>query len=191
MHPFEPTGGALALDFVNTVGWRASDAPEERLRSWSDVRAWARMVGFGAGGKGREPRPHELDDLRAFRESLHRLFVAFAARRRPPARDLASLNRALGLAPERTRLVASGSRVVWEERRRGSESGRLLAAVARSAGELLTEEAPERIKICEGDGCGWLFLDTSRGRARRWCSMSDCGNRAKARRHYARKRRTR
>ena len=42
----------------------------------------------------------------------------------------------------------------------------------------------ELIRQCEDDACGWLFVDRSRGGRRRWCSMADCGNRAKARRHY-------
>jgi len=29
-------------------------------------------------------------------------------------------------------------------------------------------------------------VDESRNGSRRWCSMKDCGNRAKARRHYHR-----
>lgn len=189
MYRFDPVGGALALDFVNTVGWRASGQPEERLGSWTDLREWARAAGLDGRRGGRQPPRDELEKLRALRESLYRLFVALASKRRPPPGDLARLNRALSSAPERNRLAASGGRVVWHERGRGSEADRIIWAVARSAAALLTEEAPERIKICEGDGCGWLFLDTSRAGARRWCSMSDCGNRAKARRHYERRRR--
>ena len=45
----------------------------------------------------------------------------------------------------------------------------------------------ERIRECPGQGtCGWLFLDLSKNASRRWCDMRVCGNRAKARRHYAR-----
>jgi predicted RNA-binding Zn ribbon-like protein len=52
---------------------------------------------------------------------------------------------------------------------------------------LLTSDQVHRIAQChDADGCGWLFLDHSRSRARQWCSMADCGNRAKARRHYRR-----
>lgn len=191
MDRFEPVGGALALDFVNTVGWRTSDAPEERLTSWSDFREWAETAGLELGRREREPGAEKLQALCALRESLYRLFLAFASERRPAPRDLAALNRALRAAPERRRLTASGSRIVWEERGGGSEADQVLWAVTRSAAKVLTEESPERIKRCEGEGCGWLFLDTSRARARRWCSMSDCGNRAKAKRHYARRRKTR
>ncbi|MHB1675570.1 MAG: CGNR zinc finger domain-containing protein [Acidobacteriaceae bacterium] len=41
-----------------------------------------------------------------------------------------------------------------------------------------------RIGVCGGGNCGWLFLDESRGKRRRWCDMNDCGSRAKARRYY-------
>lgn len=191
MDRFEPVGGAIALHFVNTVGWRTSRAPEERLASGSDLREWARAVGLELPRPAREPRAEELQELRALRESLYRLFLAFASARRPAPRDLAALNRALTAAPERRRLATSGSRIVWEERRGGSLADHVLWAVSRSAAKVLTEETPDAIKRCEGEGCGWLFLDTSRARRRRWCSMSDCGNRAKAKRHYARRRKSR
>ena len=51
--------------------------------------------------------------------------------------------------------------------------------------------SPARVRMCEApDGCGWLFYDETRNGTRRWCSMKDCGNRAKARRHYARNKAT-
>jgi len=45
-----------------------------------------------------------------------------------------------------------------------------------------------RLKLCEGHDCAWLFLDTSKNGRRRWCSMATCGNSAKARRHYQKRR---
>ena len=64
---------------------------------------------------------------------------------------------------------------------------RVVWPVARSAADLLTSDLLSRVRRCEDDrGCGYLFIDTSRNRSRRWCSMESCGNRAKARRHYAR-----
>jgi predicted RNA-binding Zn ribbon-like protein len=52
--------------------------------------------------------------------------------------------------------------------------------------DLLTSERHDPVRTCGESECGWLFLDTSRGHRRRWCSRETCGNRAKARRHYAR-----
>ena len=64
---------------------------------------------------------------------------------------------------------------------------RILWPVARSAGELLISDKLDRVRQCADDrGCGYLFVDTSRNRSRRWCSMESCGNRAKAHRHYQR-----
>jgi predicted RNA-binding Zn ribbon-like protein len=72
------------------------------------------------------------------------------------------------------------------------ESARLDAFVpglAVAASDLLTGPDRGRIRLCEAtalDGCGWLFLDTSKNGTRRWCEMATCGNKYKARRHYAR-----
>ena len=52
----------------------------------------------------------------------------------------------------------------------------------------LARDWPGRVRECAAPACPVIYLDTSRNRSRRWCSMEDCGNRAKARRHYASKR---
>ncbi len=70
---------------------------------------------------------------------------------------------------------------------RESAVPQLLGIVARDAVALLASERVTRLRLCAGSKCGWLFLDESRGKPRRWCSMSDCGNRSKARRAYARR----
>jgi predicted RNA-binding Zn ribbon-like protein len=65
----------------------------------------------------------------------------------------------------------------------------LLAAIARSAAEIIAEGPSARLRICSNPSCGLLFYDTSRTRRRRWCAMSRCGNRHKvaafSRRHSA------
>ena len=63
---------------------------------------------------------------------------------------------------------------------------RLLAAVIKSAIELLTSPDLDRLRICAADTCAWLFLDTTKNRTRRWCDMKVCGNREKMRRFRAR-----
>ena len=64
----------------------------------------------------------------------------------------------------------------------------MFGPVASSAAELLTSAALEDTRECDSEGCGWLFLDTSRSRRRRWCDMRDCGNLAKVRRFRERRR---
>ena len=86
----------------------------------------------------------------------------------------------------RSQLVAveGGYTWVWDEGGRALDS--MLWPVARSAADLLTSGELQAVRQCAGRACGWLFLDTSRNRTRRWCDMSVCGNRAKARRHHER-----
>ena len=59
--------------------------------------------------------------------------------------------------------------------------------VARSVAELLTSPNLGRVKVCGGEGCGWMFLDESRNASRRWCDSRNCGNRKRVRKHLARK----
>jgi predicted RNA-binding Zn ribbon-like protein len=55
----------------------------------------------------------------------------------------------------------------------------LLAAIARSAAEIIVEGPRARLRNCANPKCGLLFYDVSRTRQRRWCSMTRCGNRHK------------
>ncbi|GAA2229565.1 CGNR zinc finger domain-containing protein [Streptomyces amakusaensis] len=67
------------------------------------------------------------------------------------------------------------------------ECGALLAAVARDAVELLTDPAARSgLRQCAGEGCRRVYLDTSRGHRRRWCSSEVCGNRERVARHRRR-----
>jgi predicted RNA-binding Zn ribbon-like protein len=69
--------------------------------------------------------------------------------------------------------------------RRPADIPRLLALQTL---DLLQSPKSHLIRRCHGAGCGWFFLDCTRSHTRRWCSSSDCGNRDRARRHYARHR---
>lgn len=61
---------------------------------------------------------------------------------------------------------------------------RLLLAVER----LQASGAWPRLKACPTADCEWAFFDASRNHSRTWCSMEECGNRAKTRRYRARRR---
>jgi predicted RNA-binding Zn ribbon-like protein len=79
-----------------------------------------------------------------------------------------------------------GFSLAWDD---SDDLRRMLWPVALSAADLLAGEQGTPVKLCgmwETTGCSWLFVDESRNGSRRWCSMKDCGNRAKARRHYRR-----
>ena len=99
-------------------------------------------------------------------------------------RDLAVLNEALAAAPGRRTLKRGRHGYEWDVDARSGTALGLIAPVLWSAGDLLTGPRLDRVRRCANLECGWLFLDDSRAGKRRWCSMSACGNRAKARRHY-------
>jgi predicted RNA-binding Zn ribbon-like protein len=122
------------------------------------------------------------------REALHRVLVSLMRRRRPPADDLAALNVELAAARRRERLVPGAAGLEWEPAEPGSRLDSVLWPVWRAAAALLTSGDASRLRQCGGEGCGWIFLDHSRNRSRRWCTMEDCGNVAKVRRFRQRRR---
>ncbi len=195
---FELTGGALCLDFANTVDRRPGRAPEDHVQGWDDLVAWAEQSALLSKGeavrlRGQDrPAPSEaariLEKARTLREALFGIFSAVAAGRAAPGDALAILNGALPEALARLSLAPSGRAFAWRWADKGPAAGRILTPVIDSAAELLTSPDLTRVRECQSDTCAWLFLDTSRNRTRRWCDMTVCGNRAKARRHYERAR---
>lgn len=197
---FSYVAGDSALDFANTLGDRGTDAPNERLRTYEDLVWWA----FGAEAlPGRvarrlistasehpEAARATLDRARRLREAMHRAFAAVSAGTPPPAADLAIVNEELRTALAGLELQPEGSCCALGFRETDAPD-RVLWPIARGATNLLTSSRLERVKQCASDTCDWLFVDESRNHSRRWCDMRECGNRAKARRHYARTRKRR
>jgi predicted RNA-binding Zn ribbon-like protein len=124
----------------------------------------------------------------ALREAIFRIFSAAASGADARAGDLALLNRTLARAPARKQLQPIDGSYGWRVERLKPTVSSLLAPVLWSAGDLLVERRRERVRRCANERCQWLFLDDSKSGTRRWCSMTTCGNRAKARRHYLRHR---
>ena len=192
---FDLAAGALCLDFVNTWGDRAR--PEsDRLRSYGDLLAFAAQAGLSATRETAEARrraarrPSDagaaLASARELRDTLYGLFSARAAGRPAPRSDLARLNSTLGEALAELRVAPGKAGYRWAWEAPADPCAATLRPIARSAAELLVSPDLARVRECHGAGCTWLFLDSSRNRSRRWCSMEGCGNRAKARRHYRR-----
>ena len=196
--PFEFSGGALCLDFANTLGDRPQ-ALKERLRGLDDLLRWAWEAGILDDAErarlvleaARHPRSarEALSRAIALREAVYRVFSALAAGRAPGHADLEGINRDLGLALRHLRVEATEDGFGWAWSRPGAGFGHVVWPVARSAAELLTSPDTVRVRECAEESCGWLFLDRSHARRRRWCDMKICGNRAKARRHYRRTKR--
>lgn len=191
-------GGRTCLEFSNTVDWRLSDQPVEYLTNYGALVAWGRHVGILDENQAEHllaeaaRRPSEAGAVQRravlLREAIYRAFAAISDGQRAEDDDLAILNDELSTALAELRIVSSGEGYRWDGGDVADALDHLLWPVARDAAELLTSEDLDRVGQCHDDRCGWLFLDTSRNRSRRWCSMEDCGNRAKARRYYRRSR---
>jgi predicted RNA-binding Zn ribbon-like protein len=195
-------GGVVSLDFVNTVGSRLADSPSEYLRSYENLLDWGRQAGLLAREEAKglsrravldpEAARETLSRALALREALHRMISRAIAGESQDEGDLAALNRELSIALSHLRVKAAGGVYSWGWERSGDDGEARLDSplwpVAQSAAELLTSERLGRVKVCAGDGCGWVFLDQSRNSSRKWCDSRDCGNRERVRRHLARKR---
>ena len=191
-------GGQLSLNFANTADWHASDQPVEFLTSYSDLVAWSQHVGILTAHQAQRllkkaaRRPENatavLERAVALREAIYRIFSAISHGRPPAAADLAIFNAELSGALAQSRIVSTAEGFDWDWAGAEDTLDWMLWPVVHDAAGLLTSEELDRVGQCDDDRCGWLFLDTSRNRSRRWCSMEDCGNRAKARRYYERKR---
>jgi predicted RNA-binding Zn ribbon-like protein len=199
---FKLRGGVVCLDFVNTVGSRLTDRHSEYLRSYEDLLDWARQAGLLAPeeteGLSRqavldpEGAREALSRALALREAIHRVVSRAIAGESQDESDLSVLNRELSIALSHLRVMPAGGAYGWDWDLGGDDGGTRLDGplwpVAQSAAELLTSPKLGRVKVCAGDGCGWMFLDESRNNSRLWCDSRDCGNRERVRRHLARKR---
>src|SRR5712691_10462678 len=196
-HEIELAGGALALDFANTVGGTDVRTTHDHLREYGDILRFAQMAdGLNAPAAKRLSQRAAREPKRAaavyelgigLRESIWSVFSALASGEAPRDADLALIGDAAAAGAARSRLVFDKDGVGCSLPSDSEDLERPLWEIARSAADLLTSGDHDRIKECASTTCEWVFLDRSRNRSRRWCDMSDCGNRAKARRFQAKK----
>jgi len=197
MSEFEYSGGSLCLDFSNTWGDR-SDAGSDRLTGYGDLLDWAHGAGVLSNRERGEleelARREENKGIGVFRTAyglrdiVFRVCSATAAGEKAQNLEVAAMNTALQSVP-RQRLYCRGACCEWDWPAEEPDLRQILWPVIQSAADLVTSPDVSRIRECGAPDCNWLFLDRSRGGRRRWCDMSICGNRAKARRYYDRHRR--
>jgi predicted RNA-binding Zn ribbon-like protein len=171
-------GGASSLDFANLVSYRDTDRHHDWLGPAGNLERWAEATGVT------ERTVADLEEIRAFRELLARVFLAVADDETPASNDIDTLGAMVAAANLRRRLrFPDGSdAAVWVPAGTSLEDELALDAVA-----ILTSPARlRRVSACAE--CRWVFLDTTRTHSRRWCDPADCGNRARQRRHYYRER---
>jgi len=181
-------GGNLALDFVNTIANRfTADRQRDLLGSPAEALSWLNEAGLLASGAGKSLTRDRLQELRDIREELYGVLAAKLAGERLSANGLEHIQERFKALMTHRQLLVTGDNVAWTWRRTAPPLASVHFTILTAALDLLTSSDLSRVRRCEGDGCGWLFVDSSRGGRRKWCVMSDCGNRAKAKRHYARR----
>jgi predicted RNA-binding Zn ribbon-like protein len=195
---FDLTGGHLALDLANTVSRRGDSARRrEHLDSYLDVLSFLRQSKVLSAKQVQELSHAVLhnpsDARRSFariirlREAIYRVFAAIAQRKLVAARDLSLISEFAVEALRHRALTPVNGGYAWQwiadDR---NPFDRLIWPMAQAATDLLTSDELKIVRFCEAPDCEWLFLDHSRNHSRRWCDMTSCGNRAKARRHYER-----
>ena len=183
-------GGHVAVDLVNTVDWRLDpNQSSEQLTDFWAVIEWSRQAGLLATEEldqlERDVLAHprisaaELAAVLDLRETTYAVLTDQAV----SAGHRIALAYAEGLS--RAELAWRGGHWAWEDRALTLRSPR--DRIVRAVVDLLTAPGGvDRLHQCEDAACGWIYLDTSPRRNRRWCSSADCGNRNRVRRHYRR-----
>lgn len=193
--------GAPCLAFANTLDWHAAAQPVETLHSYADLVNWAATTGIlraadrAALQALAAPQPDAATATYAaalaLREAIYRLFTTLGRGEAPSPADLAHITADYQQATAHLQLVHHDNGFGWQWTTLTADLAAPLWPVAWSTVELIMSPWLERVKQCEDErGCGYLFIDTSKNRSRRWCSMESCGNRAKVQRHRARRKET-
>jgi predicted RNA-binding Zn ribbon-like protein len=190
-------GGAVCLDFVNTLDERFSAQPKELLEQYVDLARFAEDTGvLGDAQVDRlmtrsMQRPEEARRVLAsavqLREAISEIFYALARKKPVPAASLIILNQHVQEAAQHLGLVAGRRHFEWKFESDSYDLFAPLWPIACGAAELLASERLEYVRACASKTCEWLFLDESKNHRRRWCDMTTCGNRAKVKRFYTRK----
>ena len=187
-------GNQLWLDFVNTE-IVAHGQKVDLLDSFPSLIAWLKAATVFGGSEiekieeawGRDPRTIlALEQAQRFRGILRNLADLMTQGQPVPSNAIAAINETLR---HRTGYPQVLARPLGFERRvygEVSQPEHLLAPVAESVTDFLCQSDGTLLKRCENPACVLYFYDTTKNHARRWCSMSGCGNRMKAAAHYRR-----
>ena len=192
--PFLFVGNSLWLDFVNTQIVEEG-RPRDLLEHYSDFMDWLRQAGTLSLEEGerltqmwKEEGAVILEQAHDLRRTLRGLAEQLATGGAASEDMLAAINARLRHNPSyrvlaRTECgLESALRYAWKQ------PEDLFAPIAEAAADLLVNGDSALVRKCENPACILFFYDTTKNHARRWCSMSGCGNRMKQAAHYRRSR---
>jgi predicted RNA-binding Zn ribbon-like protein len=201
---FDLSGGYAALDFVNSLDNRFHEAgPVELLTDYDDLLRFMQQTTLLDSRQARllskvdsDRAARAVRSAKELREALAAAFYGYVEGRPPLAADVRTLERQFHSADRHRELrweaAARNSHpragITWEWGRFEANAELPVWILSQSASRLMQSDAMEWVRACGAESCRWLFLDTSKNHTRRWCNMSVCGNRMKARRFQARRR---
>jgi predicted RNA-binding Zn ribbon-like protein len=193
-------GGNAALDFVNTVTGR-DQSPRDWIDSYLRLLEWAAFVHLlperilRALAKKAQAKPRAaamaLAHAKVLREALFEVVTRIISRRAPPKRALEFLHQYWIAGTKAHELRFDDGRVFVNLRNDALDFDMIASLVAYRMAEQVLSLPTERLHICQGRNCSWVFTDSSKAGRRRWCDMAVCGNAAKFRRFQKRSRRRR
>ena len=194
--PFLWLGEHPCLDFVNTqamIEGRLTDL----LGGFDDLARWAEEAKLLSAEEAAQVAVRGADEAgaqalrqaRALRRMLREVAEELVEGREVQAESLAEINRHLARRGGHLELAAREGGFEKRFRAPLREPRDVVARVAEAAADFLCERDLSRVKKCGNPACVLVFLDTTKSRTRRWCSMGQCGNRHKAAAHYARRKR--
>lgn len=192
--PFLWMGEHACLDFVNTqamIEGRLMDL----LGDFGGLARWAEEAKLLSADESAqvmasasdEARAQALRQARALRRTLREMAEELAEAGEVKAEAIAEINRHLARRSGHLELAAREGGFEKRFRAPLREPRDVVARVAEAAADFLCERDLSRVKKCGNPACVLVFLDTTKSRTRRWCSMAGCGNRHKAAAHYARR----
>lgn len=186
-------GGVLCLNFINTVHDRTVKEPFEYLSTYSCLVNWAAKVEI-LSTSGQKLKSVAKDNKKKAgralgvcikaREVLYHLFWAIAKDESPDEKTQAAFNDLLEKVMSQLKIRIDVELEVSHEWKDKTALIYPLYPILKSAYDLLTSGKLDRVKEC--GACGWLFLDQSKNKSRKWCSMESCGSNVKAKRYYHR-----
>jgi hypothetical protein len=195
----------MGLDFLNSIAVPV-DTKVEWLASGEDLLAWLKQAGLVPDDVLERFRksalPGQLDAIAVQARLLRDWFKPFVYKHmgaplKPRAlHELEPLNQILARDQEFGQIIVARDRsrplehqdgwagrgtsgLAWRSQRLWQSPDSLLFPLAHALAHLVCNEDFTHVKACEGSECTLLFVDRTRGRMRRWCSMAVCGNRAK------------
>jgi predicted RNA-binding Zn ribbon-like protein len=188
-------GGDAALDFVNTVSGR-DQAPRDRLASYTSLLEWAALVSL-VPEKHLQTLEREAENepgaaatalarAKALREALFAVITGTVTGKTPAKGSLALLRGQWIAGVDAHELRFDVGRLSIELRNDAVNFDLIAATIAYRMIEYVLPLPIDRLRICQGPNCSWVFIDSSKAGRRRWCDMAVCGNAAKARRFHAR-----